>query len=150
MGADDKPLPQWVVDDLAKSGIMPDLFASLGIRHVPSAEYPDLLGIPSGKLPDGYAIPYFDPVTGEQMATADGRPFCRVKLANKVPTSDGTMKYVSLRDGGQHAYIPLAARESLKDADTLILTEGEKRRSAPRKTKYPLSGCQGTTDGKIR
>lgn len=119
-------LPEWAVEDLAKSGISPEAAAAAGICAVKPAQYQDLLGFTAPDMPDGYAIPFNDPVTGQPMRTPDGRPFVRVKFSRPVTLGDSEAKYASPKDGGVHAYIPPAVIRA-DPSDPLVITEGEKK-----------------------
>jgi hypothetical protein len=127
MGADGNPLPQWAVDNLAKSGIPANQIVALGIRYVDPSEYMDLFGVSGDGLPDAYLIPGHDPITGEQMLSEDGKPFNRAKLRYQVHTKDGTLKYLSRAGGGQRAYFPPGVAQQLKGAKVIPSTEGEKK-----------------------
>lgn len=127
VGADGNLLPQWVVDDLAKSGIAADQIAKLGIRHVDPSEYMELFGVSGHGLPDAYLIPFPNPVTGEPMLSEDGKPFYRAKLRHPVQTDDGTQKYLCRKGSGQRAYFPPGIMQMLHGARCLCVTEGEKK-----------------------
>lgn len=125
-------LPEWIVADLAKSGIPVDAALALGWRHVAAAELPALLG--RSNLPgdsDGLLIPFLDPFTGAPLLTPDGRPFVRVRL--RVPCvmrpGEKPAKYLSPVNGGIRVFTPPAAAVFYRDhpAAPLLVTEGEKK-----------------------
>ena len=124
----------WMTADLAKSGISPERAVALGFEAVGPDRYEDLLGISGSGLSAGYVIPFRDPESEQPMQTHDGRQFVRVKLKESTKWTDkrdgtpSSIKYLSPKDGGQHAYIPPSAhRAILNEGWPVILTEGEKK-----------------------
>ncbi|MEM7393416.1 MAG: DUF3854 domain-containing protein, partial [Verrucomicrobiota bacterium] len=134
-----KTLPNWVREDLAKSGITVAKANELGIRHVERSEYPSLIGFGSQTYPDGYVIPFYDPETGEAMQSQDGKPFQRIKLAHPV----GDAKYFSPKDGGQRAYILPEAHQQFIGGERVALTEGEKKAICATFAGFPMIGLCG-------
>jgi len=146
----EESFPLWMNEDLAKSGMTPARAAALGFRPVTPDQYPELLGITGNGHADGYLIPLRYPETGEQMQTPDGRPFVRVKLRTAGTWTDpvtgrpASMKYLSPKDGGQHAYIlPEVHRAITTTAMAVILTEGEKKSIKGTEAGVPMIGLVG-------
>ena len=126
-------MPDWVRADLVASGISPELAAELGIRPVTPAEYSTVLGFNLPDAPRAYEIPFTDPEDQQPMLTPDGRKFLRFKLERPVVLTgqngnESKAKYLSPRNGGQHAYIPAETHNALTWGVTAVtLTEGERK-----------------------
>ena len=126
--------PKWGIEDLAKSGLTPEGVERLGWHPVRPEGMAGLLGFtPSGEV-DGYAIPFFDPVTGQALlCTNRKRPFVRVRLARPVALKpdepDKTAKYLSPAKGGVQPFIlPAVAAHLAENPEAPVLvTEGEKK-----------------------
>jgi hypothetical protein len=143
-------LPAWMVEDLQRSGITPEHALELGFRPVGSEEYPVLLGIEGNGFSDGYIVPFLDPASSQPMTTPDGRPFVRVKLRTAGESVDpltgkpASVKYLSPRGGGQHAFIPAAAHAQLvKGNEDVLATEGEKKAASATIRGVPAIGLTG-------
>lgn len=139
-----------MVDDLAKSGITAQRAHKLGWYPVSCGQAEAILGmrLPAGTS-DGYAIPYTDPVTGQPMLTAKGRPFIRVKF--RIPpftdpaTGKTSGKYLSPKHGGIAPYIlpEVAARVRAYPTKAVLITEGEKKAACATVLGVPVIGIGG-------
>lgn len=141
-------LEDWVVHDLAKSGIAPETARQLGIKCVYEKEVYNLLGFravdQNGKPVDGYIFPFFDPGTGKPMLCLDGcRPFVRMKLRNQAVLPGGSAKYLSPVQAGQHAYILPCVHQAILTGASVVLTEGEKKCICATERGLPVIGLIG-------
>ena len=146
-------LPQFVVDDLARSGIPPELAAAAGIRPLEPTDYAGILGFELPDMPPGYGVPYCCPDTGEPMKTRDGREFIRVRLERPVCIDGSDAKYLSPKNAGNHAYIPPTAHEAALHGEPVAITEGEKKALCATINGIAtigLVGAFGFTDGKTK
>lgn len=128
-------------EDLRKSGIdadyAGDLYEIQDCNEVTESAYDFCT---KGKA--GYLIPFFDPVTGKQMRSLKNNlPFARKRLATPI----GTMKYDSIKDGGQRAYILKNVHDYLMSnlSNTVVLTEGEKKAICATERGYYTIGLCG-------
>ncbi|MEI7900794.1 MAG: phage/plasmid primase, P4 family [bacterium] len=137
-----KELQPWAAGDLARSGISPEAAAAAGMYAVQQERYEELLGFTLKDMPDGYAIPFLDPVTGQPMLAPDGRPFVRVKFSRPVTLGDSEAKYASPKEGGVHAYIIPAVLQA-DVAAPLVVTEGEKKALCACLNGIPTIGLVG-------
>lgn len=119
-------LPSWISQDLLKSGIPVERGLEAGLSAIAPADYEALLGFTLPDMPEGYAIPFIDPVSGGPMKTSDGRPYVRAKLREPVKVGESSAKYLTPRAGGVHAYIPPEAASAPRETP-LVITEGEKK-----------------------
>ena len=145
---DQQSLEDWAIQDMAKSGIMPETARQLGITCVNEKEVHDILGFrtvdQNGKPVNGYSIPFFDPVTGNQMLCLEGcRPFIRVKLRNQAVMSGSSAKYLSPMQAGQHAYILPSVHQAILTGAPVVLTEGEKKCICATERGLPVIGLTG-------
>lgn len=137
-------LQPWVVADLQRSGISQDVAESVGIRSVDRSEYNEILGFAFSEMPEGFVIPFYDPVTGHPMRTPDGRPYVRIKLEHPVIIDGSPAKYLSPRQGGQHAYFPPGIHNQILNAEMpVLLTEGEKKALRCSISGPPVIGLTG-------
>ena len=111
----------WLLEDLAKSGLTPD----------------DIPGII--EEPDGYWIPYLDPITGEFMTDPHGKPFRRKKL--KIPL--GKQKYTQEPGSGLRLFITQKSHVLILETKLLWMTEGEKKAASGAKHNLPVIGIAG-------
>ncbi|MCF7854413.1 MAG: DUF3854 domain-containing protein [Candidatus Pacebacteria bacterium] len=116
---------QWMWEDCQRSLIVKDDLQSMGWHATP----------------DGYAIPYRDPATGEAITCPDGRPYTRTRL--RYPQNG--VKYLSLKSGGIRCFIHPDAHEAItKTPDLpLYLTEGEKKAACATLLGMPCIGLGG-------
>ncbi len=129
---DQLSLEDWAVQDLAKSGITPEVAQQLGFRCVREDEICDILGFrprTKNNICEGYAIPFIDPVTGQPMLCKSGRPYIRIKMRYLAIMGVDKAKYLSPQKAGQHAYIQREVHEYYMENESsrIILTEGEKK-----------------------
>ena len=117
----------WMVADMKKSGIRLKVARELGFRPVEANQYNSLLGIKGDGVTAGMAIPFRDPVTGNNMKTPDGRDFIRVKLEKPIRIGNADLKYLSPTNGGKHAYILPSVHKAIISGEQVILTVGEKQ-----------------------
>lgn len=143
-----KLFPQWVINDLAKSGISPELaYNEYGFRHVKPDFYQQFLGYcPSDKI-DGYAIPYCYPESGVYMTCPNGHHFVRIKFREPISISESKkpMKYATPLHGGVRVFIPKGAHEKVikNIRETLYITEGEKKSIKATQEGFPCFGLCG-------
>ncbi len=152
------PLIQFMIDDLAKSGISYKWAVKHGLRPVNANELASMLGFSpkniNGNQCEGYVIPFFDPITKKPMFCPDGhRDYVRVKLRVPAIDKDGDpAKYLSPKDAGQHALILPEVHAYLQDSQKpVIITEGEKKALAATLAELPtiaLTGNHGWNIGK--
>ena len=122
------PIPEWAIKKLAESGITSEQADKLKFRTVKPADANRLLGFGNANWPDAFVIPFFDPETGKPMLTPDGREFVRLRMEKPVEMPTGKpAKYLSPRNGSQHAYILPEVHQYLVDNPSVpvLLTEGE-------------------------
>lgn len=126
--------PEWAIDDLAKSGLTPEVVERWGWRPLRPEGMAEVLGFAPSDSVDGYAIPFHDPATGKAMHCADGeRPVVRVRLAKAIaldPTKpDKTARYLAPKNAGCQPFIlPEVAAHLMQNPDAPVLvTEGEKK-----------------------
>ena len=137
---------KWVRQDLAGSGIDLTDFREYGGKIIDTPEqFCELLGyVPNCTpySPQGWAIPFVDPVNGKLFSGKDGLPFFRIRL--RYP-SGGKAKYLSRRNAGQHAFILPPVHEALCRNPTLplVITEGEKKAWCAVKHGLPVIGLTG-------
>lgn len=130
-------LDEWIVEDLEKSGLTPENFTIEPLRS--EAALKERLGFTRiGDTPimgvGGYWIIY-----------PDGS--CRLKLREKV----GDVKYLSPKNGGNHAYIlPAVAEIATKynPDKPLFFTEGEKKAAKATIEGFPCIGLAGVWNWK--
>jgi hypothetical protein len=137
--------PQWMLDDLSRSGLLTADIAPLGWHHTDPEVIQQLTGVNTQGI-DGYAIPFYDPKTGTPLTCPDGRPYVRVKLQSPLPGKKGDpMKYVSPKKGGQHALIiPWVHNHLANHPDAPVyVTEGEKKAVCAVKHDIPCIGLVG-------
>lgn len=125
-------LEDWAFLDWAKSGITTEVAQQLGFRCVREDEICDIIGFrprTENGICEGYAIPFIDPVTGQQMLCKSGRPYIRIKMRYLGIMGVDKAKYLSPQKAGQHAYIQLEVHEYYMENELsrIILTEGEKK-----------------------
>ena len=117
-------IPEHVVKDLAQSGLVT---SDMRVRPLTQAERHST-GSPMNV--DGYVIPYYD-ITGKPL------PFYRVKLMNWDP------KYKQLVDEPNHIYFPPGFWEMARNADYILLTEGEKKAACAMKHGFACVAVGG-------
>ncbi len=144
------PLIQFMIDDLAKSGISHDWAVKQGWRPITAKELPSILGFYpkdiNGSPCEGYLIPFFDPITNNPMLCPDGQDYVRIKL--RVPAKNKTgkpAKYLSKRKAGQHAFISKDVHQLLTSIESLpvVFTEGEKKAVKATLEGMPVIGLTG-------
>ena len=123
---------EWMIEDLAKSGISPELAKSLGFVPVEGARIGEILGFTpqtQGKPIQGYTISFSHP-DGSPLYYADGRQFIRIRMRFPHIREDGKpAKYLSPAESGMHIYILKKVQDYLASNPLapLFLTEGEKK-----------------------
>ena len=124
-------LPDYVYEDLLKSGLMPD-----DVRAKP-LEQTERHTTGSPMSVDGYVLPYFD---------LRGKPvkFYRVRLFNWTP------KYRAVSNEPNHIYFPPGLPRVLEKAKCFILTEGEKKAAALVKAGYAAAAVSGVDSWRNR
>ena len=135
-------LPLWISQDLLKSGISEKRGLEAGLSAIAPADYEALLGFTLPDMPEGYAIPFIDPVSGGPMKTSDGRPYVRAKLREPVKVGESSAKYLTPRAGGVHAYIPPETASAPRETP-LVITEGEKKALCACQHGIPAIGLVG-------
>ena len=80
------PYPEWITNDLAKSGISEQDAWELGFRHVSTETIHRLTGVMVSKSSEGYTIPFLDPESKSPLKTSEGKDFVRVKLKKPAQT----------------------------------------------------------------
>jgi len=133
----------WMIADLKKSGICPVAAYALGFRPIKSSQYASILGFTGAGAGNGMIIPFRNPTTGSPMKTPAGNDFIRVKLEQPVMIGDSKAKYLSPKNGGQHAYILREAHDAILGGAQVILTEGEKKSIAVTFAGMPTVGLTG-------
>ena len=121
--------PQWMMDDLKKSGLTAADVLSLGWHYVSSAEIRSLTRVDTHGMA-GYTIPFNDPETGVTLNCPDGRPYVRVKLQKPLMGVGRELaKYLSPKQGGVHAFVLPSVHDYLQanPGVPVYLTEGEKK-----------------------
>lgn len=139
---DGRSFPQWMVDDLAASGIPPRVARERGWRHVLPGQLPAILGFRPPDAPDGYAIPFPDPVNGGTMAYDGGRPYVRVRFRNKLRRGG---KYRTPKGAGIRCYVlpEVHAHLLASPSAPLYVTEGEKKALCATTRGLPMVGVTG-------
>lgn len=126
--------PQYLIDDLADSGLTPEDVRA----RIAGANEKQATNTPLGV--DGYVLPYFD-IHGKPL------PFYRVKLIN---SGDPKIKYKQIATSGNHVYFPLGFQSRLKNANYIIITEGEKKAAKAVKEGYACVGLGGVESWRNR
>jgi putative DNA primase/helicase len=127
-------LPNWIVEDLVKSGLEPTGFPVIPLASDEQAH--QLLGfteLDGVRLVDigGYFIPY-----------PNHTDFYRLKLRQPI----GDAKYLSPKDAGVRSYIlpeVLAIAEDFRPDKYMLITEGEKKAVAATKAGFATIGLGG-------
>lgn len=123
--------PQGMLEDLAKSGLLPTDIKAKPLTAAEKAATGAPLGV------EGYVIPYFD-ITGRPL------PFYRVKLFGTAA------KYRQLLESPNHVYFPPRLIDVLGKQNYLIVTEGEKKAAAAVKAGFPCIALGGVDNWKSR
>lgn len=123
--------PQEMLDDLAKSGLIPSDLRAKPLDGASKAA----TGAPQGV--DGYVLPYFN-MAGAPIS------FYRVKLF------DQEVRYRQLADTPNHVYFPLGFQALFKGARYILITEGEKKAAACVKLGIPCIAFGGVDSWKSR
>lgn len=115
----------FMATDLAKSGLTVADVAGLGWHNTP----------------DGYAIPFRDPGSGETLKTPKGKAFARTRVA-KPGTGP---KYLSPTGSTPFPYVLPAVHAALvaDPCTPVVLTEGEKKAVRATLAGFPTIGLSG-------
>lgn len=130
-------LSDGAIDDLMRSSLDP---ADVAARALTSAEMA-ATGDISGRVPEGYVIPYFD-------LHGDIAPYYRVKILDPL----GGPKYRALKGMPNHIYFPPKFRKLLEQPQHkyVIITEGEKKAACAVRHGFPCVGLSGVDNWKNR
>ena len=148
----DVTYPEWMLFDLAHSGIAEKRARELGFAPVGVDEYEQILGFCPEDAPEGYAIPFFEPEDGELMVGVEGQDFIRVRFREPIVMrtkggKESTAKYMSPKGSGTRCYVlPEVHQRLARDWDgkqPLYLTEGEKKAVAGWAHSLPVIGLVG-------
>lgn len=128
----------WIISDLTKSGLTPEDFRVEPLRS--EAELRERLGftqVGDVRLLDvgGYWLPY-----------PNAPDFYRLKLREPIKMDSGTMRYLSRKGGGNHAYIPHRVQTALESGDPnepIFITEGEKKAAKATLDGFPCVALAG-------
>lgn len=142
----EKYFPQWMIDDLARSGLTENHARKFGWYYAEPNEITALME-KDMKGTDGYIIPFYDPVTSEPLKCPDGRPYVRVKLREPLPVdnSERPAKYLSPVGGGVQVFTFRKVYEYLlaNPNAPAYLTEGEKKALCANIYSLPCIGLTG-------
>jgi hypothetical protein len=141
--------PQWIIDDLAKSGLILDVFPVEPLRS--EAELRERLGFTAIKDKSGNWIKIID-IGGYWIPYPNVQGYYRLKLRQEIIDSEGhKIKYLSPmkeKGLGNHAYI---LPEVMKIASTyspdkpLFIAEGEKKAVKATLEGFPTIGLSGVS-----
>jgi hypothetical protein len=131
------PAQQKMIQDLAKSGLVPE---DINAREAGPLEFA-AINVSGGH--QGYVIPYYD---------IDGKPksFYRIRLFN------GPSKYRQIKNSGNHIYYPpgfarlVQGQRSQGTLRYVIICEGEKKAAACVKVGIPAVALGGVDSWKTR
>ncbi|MGE5446103.1 MAG: DUF3854 domain-containing protein [Ignavibacteriales bacterium] len=129
-----KQFEDWITKDLSKSGLTPDDFIIEPLRY--ESELLNRLGF---KFIENERI--FN-IGGYWIRYPNVPGYYRLKLREKI----GDVKYLSPKDGGNHAYILPQVQEIAKDYKpdrALFFTEGEKKAVKATLEGFPTIGLSG-------
>ncbi len=130
-------LSQSAVEDLERSGLAPKDVAARVLTGAEMAATGDL----SGRVPDGYVIPYFD-FWGEASL------YYRVKIIEPL----AGIKYRALAGEPNHIYFPPGLQQVLKNTTSkyIMITEGEKKAACAVRNGFPCVGLSGVDNWRNR
>lgn len=136
-------LSEWIIEDLKKSGLTPTNFTIESIES--EEEIQARLGFTALKNKAGEWVNIIE-VGGYWIPYSNVPNFYRLKLRYPVETENGTVKYLSPKGAGNHAYILPEVEELLKNYNPdkpVFVTEGEKKAAKGTLEGFPTIGLGG-------
>lgn len=117
--------PEWMIQDLKKSGLEAAEAQKLGFRPLTPAQMEAAALEDSGMYDHAYAIPFMDPASGLPVLDAAGRPVEAYRLVRTGSSIDGRSNRCQWRRGqAAPPLIPREAHQSAMSGDEVWFTTG--------------------------
>lgn len=139
-------LDDWIIEDLAKSGLTADNFEVEPL--ISEAELEEQLGVTKTKDISGNWIRILE-IGGYWIPYPNVSGYYRLKLRREIQTQEGKVKYLSPKKElgkGNHAYILPEVEKLLKNYSPdkpIFITEGEKKAAKATLEGFPCIGLGG-------